>query len=863
MPPGIPRRRGRGFSALAALLACGALLPASATAAADRAGEELSPRLAELARPPLRTAPPAEQAARLALPSTGPGSLLRDGNRVLAYVRFDHGAAAAAEELRAAGARLVDVNPRYQTVTLAVRPADLRRVAAVPRVDTVTEALAPIVAATGCAGLVTSEGDAQLRAGLARESFNLDGAGVTVGILSDSYDTDAGAATHAAGDIASGDLPGPGNPCGRTSPVNLIEELFAFDVIDEGRAMAQIVHDLAPGASLAFATAFNGQFGFAQNIRRLAAPPGPVPGEGGAGAQVIVDDILYLDDPFFQEGPIGVAVGDVAADGVTYFSAAGNDNLLDAEGNDIASWEAPEFRDATACPPKLVAVAETEKCMDFNPDEAEEDPTFEITVEPEDVLIVDLQWAEPWNGVATDIDVFLLDEKEKPIPAGGILPVVGSYSDNVGGEGSEGTQQPFEAFGWENETNEPQDVNLVINRCFTTEEQKENEELGCNPNASETTKPPLKFVLVQNGGGVSATEYPQSEGGDTVGPTIFGHSGSPNAVSVGAVPFNDDTEPEEYSSRGPVTLRFGPASSATPAEPLPEPQVITKPDLAATDCGLTTFFFPTMIPGLFRFCGTSAAAPHGAAVSALMRQANPALSVQQIRTALATSARPVGGFGANAVGAGLVDAVGAVERVALPPQVTITDRPAPLSRNPRPSIGFTASRPVRFACSIDGGAPQPCGSPFIPPTPLPDGDHGFVVSGTDAAGRSGTSEHVSFRIDTRRPRAFFRRKPRKTIRIRKRRVKAVFRFGSNEKKVRFTCRVDRGLFRVCKPKLVRRYRVGRHVVKVKAQDEAGNVSRRPAVYRFRVKRRGRATRRGMATRRGRATRRTVSSRHQR
>ena len=62
--------------------------------------------------------------------------------------------------------------------------------------------------------------------------------------------------------------------------------------------MAQIVHDLAPGADLAFATAFNGEIAFANNIRNSAA----------AGAEVIVDDVFYPEEPFFQDGPIAVAV---------------------------------------------------------------------------------------------------------------------------------------------------------------------------------------------------------------------------------------------------------------------------------------------------------------------------------------------------------------------------------------------------------------------------------------------------------------------------------------------------------------------------------------------------------------------------
>lgn len=309
-------------------------------------------------------------------------------------------------------------------------------------------------------------------------------------------------------------------------------------------------------------------------------------------------------------------------------------------------------------------------------------------------------------------------------------------------------------------------------------------------------------------------------------------------MSVGAIRYDATTAPEPYSSRGPVTHYFGPVSGVAPAAELGSPRVLSKPDMVATDCGETTFFLPTETPGLFRFCGTSASAPHAAAVAALMREANPSLSPAQIRAALAATARPVGAFGANAVGAGLVDAYGAVASVALPPQVSITEPPRALSKERSPRIGFTANRPVAFSCSIDAGPLNPCASPFVPPFPLRDGLHGFAVTGADAVGRSGTSETVHFRVDTRRPRTFFRKRPRKVVRTRHRRKRVAFRFGSNEKDVIFVCRVDGGLPRFCRERLRRRFSVGVHSLRVKARDAAGNVSRRPAVYRFRVKRVG-------------------------
>ena len=67
----------------------------------------------------------------------------------------------------------------------------------------------------------------------------------------------------------------------------------------EGSAMMEIVHDMAPGARLYFASAYNyGPTGFADNIRALRST---------YGCDVIVDDVEYDDEPPFQDGEIGRA----------------------------------------------------------------------------------------------------------------------------------------------------------------------------------------------------------------------------------------------------------------------------------------------------------------------------------------------------------------------------------------------------------------------------------------------------------------------------------------------------------------------------------------------------------------------------
>jgi subtilisin family serine protease len=772
------------------------------------------------------------------VPATGPGSPLWEGNRVVAEVRFDHGALAGIDDLRAAGARVLAGSRRYQTITVAVRPRRLRALDRVDGVDAATPVPTPVT--HGTCGSVNSEGDTQLAAAEARNDFGVDGTGVTVGVLSDSFDTDSGAPTHAKDDVERGDLPGAGNPCGYSAPVSLLDDFFSLESADEGRGMAQIVHDLAPGAKISFATAFLGEVAFAENIRGLAA----------AGASVIVDDVGYFEEPFFQDGPVAAAINEVVAKGVTYFSAAGNDNLFEEEplgsgkfnSKEIASWETPAFRDLVpaGCPPLLeaasfnpVTLGKADHCLDFDPG-AGEDDTFGIRVEEKEELTVAVQWAEPWNGVEADVDAYLLDEGGAPLLDG--LDLVGSTENNVG---ATGTQKPVEFFSWENKGPETE-VQLAIDRCFSTEEEAE-EEQGCNPGASSTAKPRVKLALLQNGSGVSATEYPESAAPDVVGPTINGHAGAASAFTLGAIQAGITDAPEPYSSRGPVTHYFRPVSGLTPAAALT--QAIPKPNAVATDCGRTTFFVPTKTPGIFRFCGTSAAAPHGAAIAALARQANPSLTPAQIGAGLAATARPVGAFGPNAVGAGLLDAHRMLEEVALPPVITIVNPPRPISNNRSPSIGFTANRPVSFACSIDAAEPLPCISPFTPPDPLADGVHGFAVRGEDLAGRVGVSKTVTFVVDTVAPRTSFRSKPRRVLRTRTRRARAVFRFASDEPGSTFTCRIDGGLVRFCPQRLVRRFGIGRHAMRAMAVDVAGNVDKTPATFRFKVKQVGRATRR--------------------
>jgi hypothetical protein len=537
----MPSGSALGRLALVFAVACAAL-PASAAVAADDSSP-LSAPLEELAEPAVAAKPLAVQARQLDLPVDGPGSLVRDGGRVLVTARLPHGVAAALAGLRQAGARIVSTSAETQTATLAVAPSRLPEVGAVPGVSAVWQVRAPVAFTPEgqCeGGAAISEGLAQLQVDDARTAFELRGKGQTIGVLSDSFDSAEADPTEAPEDVLSGDLPGPAGTCSEQQlPVDVLAEGPA-DGGDEGRAMLQIVHDLAPHASLAFATAFESEESFAENIEALARPTS----EGGAGAGVIVDDVAWFEEPFFQDGPIAVAINNVTDDGATYLSAAGNDNLLDSIGNRIASWEAPTFRNSGGCP---AAVTGGSQCMDFDPG-AGSDDTFGITVQPHKTLILDLQWAEPWNGVTTNLDAYLLSNS-------GTKVLAKSTEANISG-----TQRPVEILGWVNTAASSQTVQLAINR-----------RVGASPR--------LKFILLQNGGGVSSVEYPKSSGEDVVGPAVFGHAGAESAIAVAAVPYSDSSRVERYSSRGPVTHLFGPVEGPGPALPLGVPDVIPKPNL--------------------------------------------------------------------------------------------------------------------------------------------------------------------------------------------------------------------------------------------------------------------------------------------
>ncbi len=121
-------------------------------------------------------------------------------------------------------------------------------------------------------------------------------------------------------DVIRDDLPGVGNVNNNLTPVYGPPAWdYPYTVFnsasDEGRAMLQIVHDVAPKAKLAFRTGFVSEGDFALGVRQLADV---------ANCDVIIDDITYITEPFFRDGFVAQSANYVHDQGKTYISAAGN-----------------------------------------------------------------------------------------------------------------------------------------------------------------------------------------------------------------------------------------------------------------------------------------------------------------------------------------------------------------------------------------------------------------------------------------------------------------------------------------------------------------------------------------------------------
>ena len=395
---------------------------------------------------------------------------------------------------------------------------------------------------------------------------------------------------------ANGNLPGdvtvlPGQSGMRT------------DALDagEGTAMMEIIYDLAPESKLFFATAAQSPAQFAQNILDLRFK---------YGCDIIVDDVIWSNESPFQDTSIAQAVNAVAGDGGLYFSSAGN------QGNNFdgtaTTWEG-DFKGGGTLP------ALGSPLFDLN-DFGEGVISNRITAASSTSgALVRLIWADPWGDAENDYDLFVLDST---------LTTVKAFSAND----QSVFPFPFEAV---NGSTIRTGDRIILVRHGNSE-----------PRALhlDTAFGTALLALTSDGG-------------------TYGHSSAAEAFSVAAVSAATarggaftggvGNPVESFSTDGPRRIFFN--EDGTPVTPgnylFASNGGVNrnKPDLAAAD-GVAT-----SVTGFTSFFGTSAAAPHAAAIAAMIKGAKPNIKNQELRNLLTNNALDIGPKGRDKVsGAGLL-----------------------------------------------------------------------------------------------------------------------------------------------------------------------------------------------------------------
>lgn len=460
--------------------------------------------------------------------------------------------------------------------------------------------------AASASSTLDSEGVIALLADAARSRFGVDGTGLRIGIISDSFNTLGGYAY----DVSSGVLP---------AGVEVLKEGWTYSqdgeavaATDEGRAMAQLIYAIAPGAELYFA-ASGTSTGFADSIERLTA----------AGCQIIVDDITETNVPWFQDGIVAKAVNAAVQDaGVAYFAAAGNfaRNSYQSEFRGVAG-------DTLADLPQELREIPGVVLHDFDPGPGVD--VFQQIVIPSGTTEIQfqVQWDQPWGANASDLDLFIYDADGTTL----LARLEGNHQLSA---------NPMIA------GLTPNDGDAHINQLLLVSSQ------GVVPGI-------VKYVTFHTD---LQPEYA------TQSSTIVGHANSATGAAVGAsvyfeTPAYGQENPElvYYSSWGGTPILFD-----VDGNRLANSEVRQQPMFVAPTFSNNTFLASDVnLDGIPNFSGTSAAAPQAAAVAALMWQLVPDLSADEIFRTLATTTVDMLAPGFDfASGLGLIQGEQAIARAA-------------------------------------------------------------------------------------------------------------------------------------------------------------------------------------------------------
>ncbi len=437
--------------------------------------------------------------------------------------------------------------------------------------------------------------------------WGIDGTGVIVGVISggaESLQAEQNAGRLQAGISLLDNNPGAG---------------------DEGTAMLEIVHSLAPGALLVFAAAPDTEAGMAAIISRLQ----------DEGCNIIVDDVNYPNEPAFQDGIIAQSVNAFSAAGGLYLSSAANGGNFDS--NRLDGFPAP------AGPRPTLGVWEGDYVNSGILHSFGTSVVNALTYKEASSPGIALQWSDPWASSCNDYDLFILDP---------VTYAVQAASTNI--QGCLSGDDPMEF--------------IPDNPVVTTGS------LIAIVNQLPGTSTP-RYLRVDTFGG--SLQYGSAG-------SVFGHNATASAYTVAAVDvtmasgpdgrFRDNLRPEPFSSDGPRRMfydqRGAPHTPGCFLAACKGGQVLPKVDFAAADNVETG----VMLDGQTNFRGTSAAAAHAAGIAALIKSADVSLTAEDIAGAMTATALPITSYGAyqyqpGSVGAGVVMANLAVAGALTPVQV--------------------------------------------------------------------------------------------------------------------------------------------------------------------------------------------------
>ena len=440
------------------------------------------------------------------------------------------------------------------------------------------------------------------------QTRGVNGTGVNVGVISNGVPS-----------LAAGDLP--------AVTVNNVGCAAGTPQCDEGTAMLEIVHDMAPGAGLLFDAGGAGD--------AVAAHIGAQNWLAANGADVITEDMAFDQQPAFQYGALAANGDMIAANGVSMHSSAGN--LGSAHAARMAATGTGQGPDGATGP-----------CAGSEPDNGVAiaggtDNTFDLSVPAGGNGSITLQWSEPraiaptaGQGGFTNLDLYVLD-------AAGTTCVAQSTTVQ-----SQGVGDTLEVAGLA-----PGTYKVVVDV----------------ENAPAGVAVPTLDLKMRGTNPIDATTRALSLNPDSNYTGQATSAAALNAQASGAL--------EAFSAAGPVQLLTTTQCPANDPAPCGNGQAgalnqtAGGPTWGAADnvtvTGVGGFGSP--------FAGTSAAAPHAAACDALLRDEldQPAAAPATTNARLRATAQDIAPAGVDDVtGAGRLDCLQAVNdaptaKVAAPP----------------------------------------------------------------------------------------------------------------------------------------------------------------------------------------------------